>query len=104
MSYTVSKTQPSVDSNAENIPIDIQEEPGVEETQNPVTRHLYIKPSKLGQTLNREVVLRRIRQRKRMNKLKATLLALIRLPFSKKADKEASAKEKKWVDDAFAAL
>lgn len=100
----VSKTQPSVDSNAENIPIAIQEEPDVEETQNPVTSHVYIKRENSGQALDREVVLRRIRQRRRMNKAKASLLALIRSPFSERTDKEASAEETKWVDDAFAAL
>lgn len=106
MSSTVSKSQPTVDSKDENMiagsssAVD-QEDP---ETQNPVTSHLCIRPMHSTQTLDKEVVLRRIRQRKRVNKVKATLKALLSspLPESENPDK-VSVHQKKWVDDAFAA-
>uniref|UniRef100_A0A2N9G0R5 Uncharacterized protein n=1 Tax=Fagus sylvatica TaxID=28930 RepID=A0A2N9G0R5_FAGSY len=101
----VSKLQPTVvDANAENMNIiAVDEEQEVPETQNPVTSHLYIKPTHSTQPLDKEVVLRRIRQRKRVNKVKATFQALVSSPFSAKPDK-VSVHKKKWADDAFAAL
>lgn len=96
----VSKSQPScVDSKDENMIAVDQQDP---KTQNPVTSHLYIKPMHPAQTLDKEVVLRRFRQRKRVNKVKATLKALLGSPFSEKPE-QVSVPEKKWVDDAFAA-
>ena len=101
----VSKSQhSSVDSKDENMiainssTVD-QQDP---ETQNPITSHLYLKPTHPAQSLDKEVVLRRFRQRKRLNKVKATLKALLGSPLSEKP-KQVSAPEKKWVDDAFAA-
>jgi hypothetical protein len=80
-----------------------QEDPEPElETQNPFTSHLYIKPTHSTQTMDKEAVLRRIRQRKRVNKVKATVKALLISPFTKNPDK-VSVHEKRWVDDAFAA-
>ncbi|EXC07346.1 hypothetical protein L484_021254 [Morus notabilis] len=71
-----------------------------------VTSHLYLKPAHSSQTLDKEVVLQRIGQRKRANKLRAALQALIRLPTKPKSntnDKKVSFPQKRWVDDAFAA-
>jgi hypothetical protein len=76
----------------------------VDQQENPVTSHLYIKPKHPAQTLDKEVVLRRFRQRKRLNKVKATLKALLGSPFSEKPEQvSVPVPEKKWVDDAFAA-
>lgn len=109
MSSMVCKSQPSeptVDSKDEtmiviNSPAVDQEDPEAE-TQNPFTSHLYIKPKHSTQTMDKEAVLRRIRQRKRVNKVTATVKALLISPFSENPDK-VSVHEKRWVDDAFAA-
>ncbi|XP_029125608.1 uncharacterized protein LOC109790970 [Cajanus cajan] len=67
-----------------------------------VTRHLCIKPVQNSQKLDKEAVLRRIRHRKRMNKLRSTVEAFL---FSTDTrDIDASLQGKRWVDDAFAAL
>ncbi|CAJ1973347.1 unnamed protein product [Sphenostylis stenocarpa] len=65
-----------------------------------VTRQLCIKPSHNSEKLDKEVVLRRIRHRKRMNKVRSALGGFL---FST-ATTDAAAQGKKWVDDAFAAL
>ncbi|KAB1220511.1 hypothetical protein CJ030_MR3G015764 [Morella rubra] len=102
MSSMVSNTQSPADPNGENI-TDKTTTIDIEATQNPHISRLYIKSTNSAQPLDREVVLRRIRQRKRVNKIKSTLQALFGLPFSGKPEK-VSAHEKRWVDDAFAAL
>ncbi|KAJ8772618.1 hypothetical protein K2173_027795 [Erythroxylum novogranatense] len=70
-----------------------------QETGNSVTSHVSIKPTHSSGTLDREVVLRRIRQRKRANKVRAVLQGLFGSSGSSKSDKVSA----KWVDDAFAA-
>ncbi|KAK7352368.1 hypothetical protein VNO80_17788 [Phaseolus coccineus] len=65
-----------------------------------VTRQLCIKPSHNSEKLDKEVVLRRIRHRKRMNKIKSVVGGFL---FSTTTS-DAAAQGKKWVDDAFAAL
>lgn len=70
----------------------------------PCTSHLYIKPTHPTEPLDKEVVLQRIRQRKRVNKLRAALEALFS-PFAQKPNKSSTPESnKRWVDDAFAAL
>ncbi|CAB4265797.1 unnamed protein product [Prunus armeniaca] len=65
---------------------------------NYVSSHVHIKPTHTSQPLDKDVVLRRIRQRKRVNRVRAALQALlISSPFSPPVH------ENKWVDDAFAA-
>ncbi|KAF8405098.1 hypothetical protein HHK36_009996 [Tetracentron sinense] len=68
----------------------------------PVTTHLYLKPTNSSETLDKDVVLRRIRQRKRVNKFRSALQALLISPFSGGTD-NVSVHEKKWLDDAFSA-
>ncbi|OMO74965.1 hypothetical protein COLO4_26398 [Corchorus olitorius] len=76
--------------------------------ENYVSSHLYIKPSHSKQNLDKEVVLRRIRHRKRMNNVKSTLQSFLGSSWPpKRADNNkvsSSVHEIKWVDDAFAAL
>ncbi|KAK7310884.1 hypothetical protein RJT34_08663 [Clitoria ternatea] len=70
-----------------------------------VTRQLCIKPIvNSHQNLDREMVLRRIRHRKRMNKVRSTVGAFLRSPFSTDTADNSSLQGKRWVDDAFAAL
>ncbi|KAF5740729.1 hypothetical protein HS088_TW11G00807 [Tripterygium wilfordii] len=99
-----SKSQPTLPkphyTNINCNPIEDQEDP---EISNSVTTHLYLKPAHTTQTLDREVVLRRIRNRKRVNKIKAALLSLFGSPISSETEK-TSVDKKRWVDDAFAAL
>lgn len=103
MSSMLSKFQPTESITTTNNNNYVDEEQEVPETNNPVTSHLYIKPTDSTQTLDREVVLRCIRQRKRVNKWKAMVQALVSSAFSAKPEKAVSVHKKKWIDDAFAA-
>ncbi|OWM74476.1 hypothetical protein CDL15_Pgr003979 [Punica granatum] len=70
-----------------------------------VSTHVYIKPVHSSEQLDREVVLRRFRQRKRANRVRSALARLFVSPFREKADGKAVKPDqpKRWVDDAFAA-
>ncbi|PIN19109.1 hypothetical protein CDL12_08220 [Handroanthus impetiginosus] len=101
MCSAVSKKQP----NSTN-PEAAQEENELQEQENPVTSHLYLKPAHTTGTLDKTVVLRRIRHRKRVNKVKSAVQALFSSPFtSVKTDdkKTSSVGQIRWADDAFAA-
>ncbi|KAM1388086.1 hypothetical protein ACFX2I_016254 [Malus domestica] len=73
-----------------------QKEPAETYEHNYVSSHVHIKPTHTSQPLDKEIVLRRIRQRKRVNRVRAALQALLSSPSS------PSVQENKWVDDAFA--
>lgn len=95
-SYKLSKTKSSVQKEAVNM--SNLEEETYDVNNKEVSTLLYLKPTHTSETLDKDVVLRRIRQRKRVNKLRAALQALLTTPVS------PSVHEKnKWVDDAFAA-
>ncbi|PRQ26957.1 hypothetical protein RchiOBHm_Chr6g0300191 [Rosa chinensis] len=99
-SYKLSKTKSSVQNGVVSISrIDLSEKHD-EETydSNNVSTLLHLKPSHTSETLDKEVVLRRIRQRKRVDKLRAALQSLLTSPVLPSAHEK-----KKWVDDAFAA-
>ncbi|GMJ15359.1 hypothetical protein HRI_005205100 [Hibiscus trionum] len=70
---------------------------------NSISTHLYIKPSH-----SKQVVLRRIRHRQRMNNFRSALQSFIGSSSSSSPPKtnrnKASGPEIKWLDDAFAAL
>ncbi|KAJ4841067.1 hypothetical protein Tsubulata_023576 [Turnera subulata] len=101
MSPLVSKPQPDL-SKAENISHNKQqEEEDQESTETTVSSHVHLKPAHSIGTLDKEEVLRRIRQRKRANKVRSTLQGLVGMLFSSKTDDEKACV--KWVDDAFAA-
>ncbi|KAL0366151.1 UNVERIFIED_CONTAM: hypothetical protein Sradi_3505200 [Sesamum radiatum] len=79
-----------------------------DDEENPaalVTSHLYLKPPHATGTLDKAVVLRRIRHRKRVNKVKSAVQALLSSPFASNAadDKKTSVARIRWADDAFAA-
>ncbi|KAF3446252.1 hypothetical protein FNV43_RR11431 [Rhamnella rubrinervis] len=100
MSSMVSKTQTNSREAKAIVTNDMVQEP---ETQNPVTSHLYIKPTHSTEPLDKEVVLRRIRRRKRVNKLRAALEAFFS-PFLQKPNKASMPEsDKKWMGDDFAA-
>lgn len=93
-SYKLSKTK----SQKEAVNMSNLEEETYDVNNKEVSTLLYLKPTHTSETLDKDVVLRRIRQRKRVNKLRAALQALLTTPVS------PSVHEKnKWVDDAFAA-
>ncbi|GAU14332.1 hypothetical protein TSUD_308920 [Trifolium subterraneum] len=77
-----------------------EEEEDQEETVISVTSQLFIKPK----NLDKEVVLRRIRHRKRMNKVRSVVGAIFQGSSNNTGNDEAAVQHKKWVDDAFAAL
>ncbi|TQE14124.1 hypothetical protein C1H46_000043 [Malus baccata] len=54
-----------------------QKEPAGTYEHNYVSSHMHIKPTHTSQPLDKEVVLRRIRQHKRVNRVRATLQALL---------------------------
>lgn len=70
-----------------------------------VTSHLYLKPAHKTGTLDQAVVLRRIRHRKRVNKVKSALQTLISSPFASTTtdNNKSSIPQIRWADDAFAA-
>lgn len=69
-----------------------------------VSTHLYVRPVHSSQALDKEVVLRRIRQRKRVNKVRAALHSFLGMPGKKVATPPTNQNPaKKWIDDAFAA-
>lgn len=75
-----------------------------EESDQLVSSHLYLKPAHATGTLNKAVVLRRIRHRKRVNRVKSAVQTLLGSPFASAADQnKSSATRIRWVDDAFAA-
>ncbi|KAE8729200.1 Kinase superfamily protein [Hibiscus syriacus] len=80
---------------------DDQEE---QEKMDCISSHLYLKPSHSKQTLDKHVVLRRIRHRKRINNFRSALQSFIGSSSPAKINNKASGHEIKWVDDAFAAL
>lgn len=103
MSFLVSKAQPTLseaenNTNSNNNSREDEDEIG---SSVPVTSHVLLKPAHSNQTLDKEVVLRRIRQRKRHNKVRAAVQGFFGLRDSSKTDDRVSVK---WVDDAFAAL
>ncbi|KAL6215935.1 hypothetical protein ACLB2K_015361 [Fragaria x ananassa] len=99
-SYKLSKTKSSVQNEAVSISsTNLREEhDGETYDSSNVSTLLYLKPTHTSETLDKEVVLRRIRQRKRVNKLRAALQSLLTSPVLPSAHEK-----KKWVDDAFAA-
>lgn len=106
MSSIVSKNNPPPSDQSHQIDQNI-DEINPEENEKPfkpnlVTTHIYLKPTHSTETLEKEVVLRRLRQRKRMGKVGTAVKALLSSPFASKPDK-VSVHHKKWVDDAFAA-
>ncbi|XXG49289.1 hypothetical protein AAC387_Pa02g3510 [Persea americana] len=82
----------------------VDSEEQVPGTRKPVTSCLYIKPHPASDperqrvSLDKDVVLRRIRHRKRVNKVQNVLQALLTAPVS-----DVSADERLWLDDAFSA-
>ncbi|KAE9609396.1 hypothetical protein Lal_00020223 [Lupinus albus] len=78
-----------------------------------VTRELCIKRIENGGIMDKEVIMRRIRQRKRVNKVRAALGTFLTSPFTTNKDKHKTegngnnpspVHQNRWVDDAFAAL
>ncbi|CAI8599910.1 unnamed protein product [Vicia faba] len=85
-----------------------QPEVGAEEDEESVisvTSQLTMKPIENCKNLNKEVILRRIRHRKRMNKVRAAVGGIFRGSSKDSGDGgEGTVQHKRWVDDAFAAL
>ncbi|KAM7514170.1 hypothetical protein LguiA_003753 [Lonicera macranthoides] len=81
------------------------------ESSSHISSHIYLKPAHSSEPLDKEVVLRRIRQKRRANKFRASVQALFGSFLASKTDNNesngngkvvSSVDEKKWVDDAFA--
>ncbi|KAK3231519.1 hypothetical protein Dsin_003400 [Dipteronia sinensis] len=71
-----------------------------QESLNYVSSHLYLRPTHTSETLDKDVVLRRIRHRKRLNKVRNALQGFLGWSVpTNKTDKVSV----KWLDDAFAA-
>lgn len=107
MSSVVSDKHPKSNSSEPEKSAEDQEEI-IDQQTNPnlVTSHLYLKPAHSTGTLDKEVVLRRIRHRKGVNNVKKAVQALLSSPFSSKnIDKNKLPVPPiiKWSDDAFAA-
>ncbi|KAF6155752.1 hypothetical protein GIB67_007399 [Kingdonia uniflora] len=81
--------------NNNNYSVDVENQTDVQMT---ITSHLYLKPTHTSEPMDKDVVLRRIRQRKRVYRFRNALQAILSSPFSRKNEGE-----KKWLDDAFSA-
>ena len=68
-----------------------------------VTSQVSITAGRKASNLEKEVVLRRIRQRRRMNKVRSAFQAFLSSPFSSSKTEEQP-QCKRWLDDPFAAL
>lgn len=79
-----------------NCRVETTEEEEEEGQQQVVSSQLYLKPT------DKEVVLRRIRHRKRVNKVKSAVQTLFSSPFASD-NKTGSVTQIRWADDAFAA-
>ncbi|KAH6756542.1 hypothetical protein C2S52_010097 [Perilla frutescens var. hirtella] len=103
MSSPLSEKQCKIDSLAvKNKEEDRQEEDGGDGVV--ISSQLYLKPAHTTGTLDKAVVLRRIRHRKRVNKVKSAVKTLLSSPFASAADENKnSAPRIRWADDAFAA-
>ncbi|KAK2392488.1 hypothetical protein P8452_29389 [Trifolium repens] len=104
-SNKATKRSSSVMSNDKQVEVSgnrgTEEEEDQEETVISVTSQLFIK----SKNLDKEVILRRIRHRKRMNKVRSVVGAIFQGSSNNTGNNEAEAvQHKKWVDDAFAAL
>ncbi|THU74966.1 hypothetical protein C4D60_Mb04t38960 [Musa balbisiana] len=64
---------------------------------NPVTSCLYLKPDAERRSLDRVVVLRRIRYRKRVNQFRAALMSFLKPKIAVEKDGDPDA----WLHDAF---
>ena len=76
-----------------------------------ISSHIYLKPAHSSEPLDKQVVLRLIRQKKRANKFRASVQALFGSFLASNTNNNesngnskavSSVEEKKWVDDAFA--
>ncbi|KAL5704983.1 hypothetical protein ACHQM5_023338 [Ranunculus cassubicifolius] len=99
MAFTLSSKTKTTDHTSSAYSADHQDE------EEQITSQLHLKPTHTTGTLDKEVILRRIRQRKRVNQVRSVLQSLLGSPFSaKSANKDKSAvPEKKWWEDAFSA-
>ncbi|KAL7619140.1 hypothetical protein Lser_V15G00739 [Lactuca serriola] len=68
-----------------------------------VTRHLYLKPTHATGTLSKQVVLRRIRHRKRMNMVRSTVNSLFASISAATPTPTSTSSKIKWIDDPFTA-
>ncbi|KAG8389982.1 hypothetical protein BUALT_Bualt01G0036000 [Buddleja alternifolia] len=108
-SLPIYKKQPNINNkNSENK--EEKEDQREEENPSNITTYLCLKPPPPPHTtgtLDKEVVLRRIRHRKRVNKVKSAVQALLSSPFASdhvdSNNKISSVPRIKWADDAFAA-
>ncbi|CAN1194335.1 hypothetical protein LINPERPRIM_LOCUS15151 [Linum perenne] len=99
MSSTVAKNQST--RSAED-----HEEGDEEIMPSSVSSHVCLKPAHAPGTLDKEMVLRRIRQRKRMNKVTGAIQGLFGFGAAEKPNNvkpDGRSVCVKWVDDAFAA-
>ncbi|KAK2660440.1 hypothetical protein Ddye_006973 [Dipteronia dyeriana] len=96
MASMVPKKQSS-DLNTETNTHEDQED---QESLNYVSSHLYLRHTHTSEKLDKDVVLRRIRHRKRLNKVRNALQGFLGWSVpTNKTDKVSV----KWLDDAFAA-
>ncbi|KAJ4966319.1 hypothetical protein NE237_018168 [Protea cynaroides] len=104
MEFIVSKKQPTLSEEGTVMEVVVEEREETE-TPNTVTRHLYLKPAHTSETLDKDQLLRRIRHRKRVNKFRNALLALLRSPFSSSSGvpDKVPVHHESWLDDAFSA-
>ncbi|GAB4825571.1 hypothetical protein Ancab_008445 [Ancistrocladus abbreviatus] len=103
----MSQKQPSITEGDQKLK-QLEEEDD-EDIQAITNRLVLVKPGQANK-LDKDIVLRRIRHRKRVNRLKNAAHALFTSPFSattssksSKPEMASDVKPQRWVDDAFAA-
>ncbi|KAF5204011.1 Histone-lysine n-methyltransferase [Thalictrum thalictroides] len=95
MAFTVSSKTNQPSSNS----VDHEET----ETLNTITRHLYLKPTHTTESIDKDVILRRIRNRRRVNKVQSVLQAMFGSPSSEKAVDKVTMPSQMWLEDTFSA-
>ncbi|KAF8410602.1 hypothetical protein HHK36_003134 [Tetracentron sinense] len=98
MASLVSKKQASVSETEKNSCSDDRER----EEPKHVTSQLYLKPTHASESLDKHILLQRIRQHKRINKVQTALKGLMSSPFSGRTD-DFTVHEQIWLEDTFSA-
>ncbi|KAL6957104.1 hypothetical protein U1Q18_011783 [Sarracenia purpurea var. burkii] len=99
MSFMKSKNQPSSFAQSQEVKLSDGRDKGGEEATNSVTSCLYLKSS--SQPLDKNVVLRRIRHHKNLNKIRSTFQGLLGGPSPSEKAGTVAAHQQKSLDDAF---
>ncbi|PWA54646.1 hypothetical protein CTI12_AA431970 [Artemisia annua] len=99
-SLTDSKTTIHISNDPDNV--FLEDDYDEDNTSRCVSRRLYLKPTHASGNLDKQVILKRIRRRKRMNLVKSTINSLFATKTTPPTG-NSSPNKMRWIDDPFAA-